>query len=67
MARIMVIQSGLHKKYWDYAFQYAAWIQNRAVTAKNKTVTAHELLTGEKPSLAYCKLFGAMAQVFIPE
>jgi len=67
MARCMLIGSGLPKSYWEYALRYATWIQNRNVNTKQKTVTAYELLYGEKPSLAMAKVFGSMAQVHIPE
>jgi transposase InsO family protein len=67
MARCMIIGSGLPKKYWEYAFDYAAWIQNRMVTKANKRHTAFELLTGGVPSLLKAKTFGCMAQVLIPE
>jgi transposase InsO family protein len=67
MVRCMLLGSGLPKKYWDYAVQYATWIQNRCVTAKRRHVTAYQLLMGERPSLGQAKVFGCMAQVYVPE
>ena len=67
MARCMLIGSGLPKKYWEFAYHYAAWVQNRCIVPQNKVKTAFELLNRTQPSVAEAKVFGCMAQVFIPE
>ena len=67
MVRCMLIGAGLPKSFWEYGYKYAAWVKNRFITTKRKTITPWELMTGEKPSLALARVFGCMAQVWIPK
>ena len=46
--------------------QHAALIQNRSITRRSRTKTAYELLYNKVPSVAKMKVFGCMAQVFVP-
>ena len=67
MVRCMLIGAGVPKMYWEFAYTYAAWVKNRFVTTKRKTITPWELLKKEKPSLGSARVFGCMAQVHIPK
>ncbi len=67
MVRCMLIGAGVPKMFWEFAYDNAAWIKNRFVTSKRKDITPWELLTGEKPSLGRARVFGCMAQVYIPK
>lgn len=65
MARCMLFDAKLPKKYWGEAINYANDVQNRLPTlAVNET--PFQIWRGEKPDFADLQLFGSEAFVLIP-
>ena len=58
MARIMLAESGLPKKFWAEAINTTCHILNRAIIRPILNRTPYELLKGKKPNVSYFKLFG---------
>ena len=66
-ARTIMFQADLPAKYWEDAVAYVSWLRNRLPTAAlDGKTTPHTLWKGRKPNLAMAKVFGCMAQVWIP-
>ena len=58
MARCLLVESGLPKNLWTYAFRMATYIRNRCFN--NRTgQTPFETLTGNKPDLSNMWIFGS--------
>jgi hypothetical protein len=63
-----LIDAGLPHEYWQYAASMAAYIRNRTPTASNPNMASpFEQLWEKKPDLSKLPLFGAKAQVHVPE
>ena len=58
MARKMLAESGLPKKFWAEAINTACHILNRAMVRPILNKISYELLKGKKPNVSYFKLFG---------
>ena len=58
MARTMLVESGLPKKFWVEAINTACHILNRAMVRPILNKTLYELLRGKKPNVSYFKSFG---------
>ena len=58
MMRCMLHSSGLGPEYWTYALAYATYLKNR-IPHKGINKTPYEALTGAKPDLSGCRIFGA--------
>ena len=65
MARSMLIDSDLPKKYWGEAVVTANHMQNRLPVTGNE-VTPYESWNKRKPNLQYVKQFGCIAYAAIP-
>jgi hypothetical protein len=65
--RAILFEADLPTRYWEDAMQYVCFLKNRSPTARVKNKTPYEALYGVKPSLALARVFGCMAQVFIPK
>ena len=57
MARMMLAESGLPKKFWAEAINTTCHILNRAMVRPILNRTLYELLKGKKPNVSYFKLF----------
>ena len=57
MARTMLAESSLPKKFWAEAINIACHILNRAVVRPILNKTPYELLRGKKPNVSYFKPF----------
>ena len=66
MARCLIMDAGLAKKYWGEAVNTAVYLQNRLPT-RDFTKTPYEIWTGEKPNLAHIRVFGSVAYMHIPD
>lgn len=64
MARCLLFQSGLDKKYWGEAVNTAIYVENRLAVKFNHGVTPYEKWVGVKPNLNYFKIFGSSAYVY---
>ena len=58
MARTMLVESKLPKKFWDEAVNTTCHILNRAMVRPILNRTPYELLKGKKFNVSYFKLFG---------
>ena len=58
MARMMLAESGLPKKFWTEAINTACHILNKVMIRPILNKTPYELLKGKKPNISYFKLFG---------
>ena len=68
MARCLMSDAKLAPDYWQYAATMAAYIRNRMPTTSNpNNATPFEILNGVKPDLKNMPLFGATAQVHVPD
>jgi hypothetical protein len=68
MSRCLLIDARLPHGYWQYAATMAAYIRNRTPTSSNEDMaTPFELLWDKKPDLCQLPLFGAKAQVHVPD
>ena len=55
MARCMIKNANLSKKYWPYAVMAAAFVRNRLPTSSIDTkTTPEELFTGNRPEYIVC-------------
>lgn len=66
MARCMLIESGMEKKFWGEAVTMANYIQNR-LPAKDIDKTPFESWFGTKPSIERIKRFGSKCYTFVPD
>ena len=66
-ARAMPDYAGLSRMFWAEAVVYAAKLQNVMLSPRYVSRTCHEILTGEKPSLGYLRVFGCLAWNHIPK
>lgn len=57
MARKMLVESGLPKKFWVEAINTACHILNKAMVRLILNRTLYELLKGKKPNVSYFKPF----------
>jgi hypothetical protein len=59
MVQCMLYSAGLHPRFWSAALVHAVYLNNR-IYHKALCMTPHEAWTGEKPSLAHLRTFGAL-------
>lgn len=67
MARCMLIQSNLPKRFWGEAICTANYTQNRLIMKSIGDKSPFELWTGRKPNVSYFRVFGCKAFVFVPK
>jgi len=69
-ATIMLIISGLEKKFWNEAILTANYIKNRSPTSavgkQFKDKTPAEIWFKQKPNLSHLKIFGSICYNYIP-
>ena len=58
MARTMLIESGLPRKFWAEAVNTSCYIINRTMVRPSSRKTPYEMFKGKKSSIAYFKVFG---------
>ena len=59
MARCLLVESKLPRKFWTYAVMTAVYIRNRCFHQRTKQ-TPYFLLTGKKPNLSNMHIFGTV-------
>ena len=65
--RVMLLDSGLHQKFWAEAISTAAYLRNRSPTSAVEGVTPHEAWYGRKPRVEHLRVFGCTAYVHVPK
>ena len=66
MARCLIIDSGLNKKFWGEAVNTSCYLLNR-LPFNNNLFSPYEKWHGYKPNLSHIRIFGSDAFVFIPD
>ena len=67
MARAMLCESKLPRRFWGEAVSTAAYLRNRSPTVAVKGMTPYECLHGEKPEVGHLRVFGCVAYAHIPK
>lgn len=67
MARCLLEQKGLPKKFWAEPVYTAVYIQNRGMTKVVKDIKPLEAWTGYKPSIKHFRVFGSICYFHIQE
>ena len=57
MARTILIESNLSRKFWTEAINTSCYIVNRAMVRFSSRKISYEMFKGKKPSLAHFKVF----------
>ena len=65
MARTMLIESNLPRKFWAEAINTACYIINRAMVRNSSKKISYEMFKGKKSSLAHFIIFGIKCYVHI--
>ena len=65
--KVILKQSGMPLRYWNWALKYAVWVRNRLVNSYNPDKTPYELLLNKKPSLKHLHPFGCIGYRTIPK
>lgn len=60
--RVLLEESGLSAKYWDWALYYVAYIKNR-IPHSALRLSPFQNITGDKPKLKHARVFGSAAFV----
>ena len=66
VARSMMFQANVPKKYWSDAVATACYLINRTPTLILKGQSPFEVLNKHKPSLEHIRIFGCLCYVLIP-
>ena len=67
MARTMLIESNLSRKFWAEAVNMSYYIINRVMVRLSSKKISYEMFKGKKPSLAHFKVFGIRCFIHINE
>ncbi|KAK2388316.1 hypothetical protein QL285_062010 [Trifolium repens] len=67
MARSMVKQKNLPKRFWGEAVATAVYILNRSPTKKLKDKVPEEVWSKSKPSVSHLKVFGSLCYKHVPD
>lgn len=67
MARTMLLEVKLPRKYWAEAVSTAVYLLNKCPTQVLSNEVSDEAGTGIKPNLSHLKIFGCEAMVHIPK
>ena len=57
-ANRILFEAALAPKFWSEAVAYANFVRNRLPTRVTSPLSPHELLTGDKPRLDFCRVWG---------
>lgn len=67
LARTMLIQSGLSKKFWAESCNTAAYVLNRTITRNNYEKTPYHQVFRKVPTLQHLRIFGSTAYYHAPQ
>lgn len=67
MARTMLLEAKLPRKYWAEAVSTAVYLLNRCPTRALSNTVPEEIWTKTKPDLSHLRIFGCEAMVHIPK
>jgi hypothetical protein len=65
-ARTVLDESGLPRRYWNYAVTFIAYSRNRSPSSATGSKTPIELFLKQKPSVRHMYPFGCKLQALIP-
>jgi transposase InsO family protein len=66
-ARASIIGKGVPREMWGQAILTASWNRNRLACSTLKGMTPFEVVFGEKPDIAFARIFGCTVWVHIPK
>ncbi|MBW0547056.1 hypothetical protein O181_086771 [Austropuccinia psidii MF-1] len=66
MARVMMVQSGMPERFWNFGYSSAAFLHNCLPNSRCLNPFPHQELFGTAPSIATLYPFGADAIVHMP-
>lgn len=67
MVRCLLSEKEMPKFFWPEAVRWGLHVLNRSLTVAVKGKTPEECWSGEKPNVAYFRVFGCIANVHIPD
>lgn len=67
MARSMMAEKDLPKKFWVEVVYTSVYLQNRLATKAVKRKTLIEAWTGVKPTAKHLKVFGSLCYIHVPD
>ncbi|CAD7078080.1 unnamed protein product [Hermetia illucens] len=67
LARCLLQEAQIHKKYWPEIVCAATYLKNRTLTNTVEKKTPYEIFFGRKPDVSNLKLYGSKVFVRIPE
>ncbi|CAD7094238.1 unnamed protein product [Hermetia illucens] len=67
LARCLLQEAQIHKKYWPEIVCAATYLKNRTLTNTVEKKTLYEIFFGRKPDVSNLKLYGSKDFVRIPE
>lgn len=67
MARCMLHEKNLPKKFWAEAANTTVFLQNRLLMKAVKNQTPFEVWYGYKPPLHFLEIFGCLCFIYIPQ
>ena len=67
MARSMLCEAKLPKRFWGEAVSTAVYLRNRSPTVAVKGMTPYQCWSGEKPEVGHLRVFGCVAYAHIPK
>ena len=67
MARCLLFEKDLPKKFWAEAVNTAVFLLNRLSTRALQNKTPYEAWHGYKPSLQNLKIFGCLCFTYVPQ
>ncbi|KFD60150.1 hypothetical protein M514_27678 [Trichuris suis] len=66
MAKCMLLDAGLHNRFWGEAVRTAAYLQNR-LPSRSVDRTPFEHFLGRKPELGHIRVFGSKVFCLVPK
>lgn len=67
MARCLMAEAKIHRRYWPEAIKTAAFLKNRILANTIQRITPYEIFFNKKPDAKYLRIYGSKIFVRIPE
>ena len=62
----MLLDSGLHERFWSEAVAWATYLQNR-LPSRSVEKTPFELFLGQRPDVGHIRVFGSRVFTYVPK
>jgi hypothetical protein len=67
MARCLLKEANVNRKFWPEVIKAAAYLKNRTLTNTIENKSPYEIFFGEKPSAKHLKIYGSKVFVRVPD